>query len=99
MIRFLKNIVADSDITIDLHSFEINAVCYSCPPAEYQNLYYLDLAKYIWRYMYNLHQDTARLNALKSVDGCEYVFNGKPERIQAFKTLEDQVWHLLQTLN
>lgn len=99
MIRFLKNIVADSDKTIDLHSFEINAICYSCPPAEYQNLYYLDLARYIWRYMYNLHQDTARLNALKSVDGSEYVFLGKPERIQALKTLEDQVWHLLQTLN
>ena len=73
MIRFLKNIVADSEITIDLHSFEINAVCYNCPPAEYQNLYYLDLARYIWRYMLDLHQDTARLNALKSVDGCEFV--------------------------
>ena len=49
--------------------------------------------------MYDLHQDTARLNALKSVDGSEYVFSGKPERIQALKILEDQVWQLLKTLN
>lgn len=98
MIRFLKNIVADSDKPIDLHSFEINAVCYSCPTSDYQSLHYLALASYIWRYMYDLHQDTARLNALKSVDGSEYVFLGKPGRVAALKILEDQVWHLLQTL-
>ncbi len=98
MIRFLKNIVADSDKPINLHSFEINAICYSCPISDYQSLHYLELANYIWRYMYELHQNTARLNALKSVDGSEYVFLGKPERVAALKTLEDQVWHLLQTL-
>lgn len=99
MIRLLKNIVADSDIPIDLHSFEINAVCYSCPTGDYQNLYYLDLARYIWRYLFNLHQDTTRLDALKSVDGSEFIFRNKPERVQALKTLENQVWHILQTLS
>jgi hypothetical protein len=99
MIRFLKNVVADSDKTIDLHSFEINAICYACPPQEYMEMYYLDLAYYIWHWMYNLHQDKARLDALKSVDGSEYVFFNKPERVAALKLLEDEVWSLYNSLN
>ena len=99
MIRFLKNIVADSDKTINLHSFEINAICYACPSNDYKDLYYLDLAHYIWRWMFDLHQNEARMNALKSVDGSEYVFRGKPDRVAAIKALEDEVWKLLQTLN
>ncbi len=31
MIRFLKNVRSDSDVKIDLLSFEINAVCYLYP--------------------------------------------------------------------
>ena len=29
MIRFLKNVRSDSDVKIELTSFEINAICYS----------------------------------------------------------------------
>lgn len=99
MIRFLKNVVADSDKTINLHSFEINAICYACPPQDYKDMYYLDLAYYIWRWMYNLHQDKVRLDALKSVDGSEYVFFNKSERVAALKLLEDEVWNLYNSLN
>ena len=99
MIRFLKNVVADSDRTINLHSYEINAICYACPAQDYKDMYYLDLAYYIWRWMFDLHRDPVRLNALKSVDGSEYVFLSKPERVEALRDLEDEVWELYNTLN
>lgn len=98
MIRFLKNVVADSDKEIKLHSFEINALCYSFPVDEYANTYYLNLVEYLWLKMYRLLDNESQLNSIKSVDGSEYIFKNKPENVSALRLLKDDVWDLYQIL-
>lgn len=98
MIRFLKNVRTDSDIKIDLTSFEINAICYSIPTEQYSTMYYLDMVRLLWNYMYNLLQDESRLLQLKSVDGTEYVFQKNRDRIAELRKLKDEVWHIYEKL-
>lgn len=96
MIRFLKNVRSDSDKKIDLSSFEINAVCYSIPVTDYENLPYLNLVSLLWSYMYNLLQQ-GTVGQLKSVVGDEKVFTST-EKIEALKMLKDEVWYIFQDL-
>ena len=98
MIRFLKNVRTDSDIKIDLTSFEINAVCYSIPVEEYQDMYYLDMVFLLWNKMYKMVQDENLAKQLLSVDGTEHVFIKKPEKLQELKKLKDEVWHVYDAL-
>lgn len=98
MIRFLKNVRTDSDIEIDLSSFEINAVCYSIPVAEYKNMYYLDMVFLLWDKMYKLVQNEGLAKQLLSVDGTEYVFIKKPEKLAELKKLENEVWRIYDAL-
>lgn len=98
MIRFLKNVRTDSDVDIDLSSFEINAVCYSIPVAEYQNMHYLEMVELLWRKMYNLVQNEGVAKQLLSVDGTEYVFVKKPEKLPELKKLKDEVWQIYSAL-
>lgn len=98
MIRFLKNVRTDSDIKIDLTSFEINAICYSIPTYQYSSMYYLDMVRLLWNYMYNLLKDESSLLRLKSVDGTEYVFRKNRDRIAELRKLEDEVWNIYQKL-
>ena len=95
MIRFLKNVRSDSNKTIDLSSFEINAICYDIPKEDYINKDYRDLVGVVWGKMYHLWKD-GLADQLKSVVGDEYVFKGKPEKLQALKLLEDEVWSICQ---
>ena len=96
MIRFLKNVRTDADANIELTSFEINAICYSIPTERYSSMYYLDMVYLLWNYMYNLLNDEQRLLQLKSVDGTEYVFQKKRDRIAELRKLEDEVWRIYQ---
>lgn len=98
MIRFLKNVRTDADKKIDLTSFEINAVCYDIPILDYEEMYYLDLVHILWSKMHNLCQSQEQLNNLKSVTGTEFVFKNKPEKVQALRLLEDEVWSIDQDL-
>ena len=98
MIRFLKNVRTDSDVNIDLSSFEINAVCYSIPVAEYSNIYYLDMVGMLWQKMYNLVENDSLAKQLPSVDGTEYVFIKKPEKLPELKKLKDEVWYIYDAL-
>ena len=98
MIRFLKNVRTDSDVKIDLSSFEINAICYSIPMEDYQDMYYLDLVFLLWDKMYKLVQNEGLAKHLLSVDGTEYVFVKKPEKLPELKKLEDEVWHIYDAL-
>ncbi len=97
MIRFLKNVRSDSDQTIDLSSFEINAICYDIPKEDYINKDYKELVEVVWSKMYHLWND-GLADQLKSVVGDEYVFMGKPEKVQALKLLEDEVWNISKDL-
>lgn len=99
MIRFLKNVRTDSDIDIDLSSFEINAICYSIPIVEYRDMHYLDLVGLLWRKMYDMAQNEAIAKKLLSVDGTEYVFVKKPEKLPELKKLKDEVWNIYNSLS
>ncbi len=98
MIRFLKNVRTDSQKDIQLTSFDINAICYSIPVADYAYLDYKQLVYLLWSTMYHLWYDN-KLDKLKSVVGDEYVFKGKPNKIEALKALEDDVFKIHQDLN
>lgn len=98
MIRFLKNVRTDSDKEIPLSSFDINALCYSIPVYEYSSLDYKALVNLLWHKLYNLWRD-GKCDNLVSVVGDEYVFKGKPEKVQALKDLEDEVYKINQDLN
>ena len=98
MIRFLKNVRTDSEKDIPLNSFEINAICYSIPVWEYSSMDYKALVGLLWQKMYHLWSN-GKCDDLVSVVGNEYVFKGKPEKIQALKDLEDEVFKINQDLN
>ena len=93
IIRFLKNVRTDSDQEINLSSFDINAICYSIPVHIYQNADYKELVSIAWRHMYCLWHDNKQ-DDLRSVVGDEYVFLRKPDKVQALKLLESEVYNI-----
>lgn len=93
MIRFLKNVRTDSNLNIPLSSFDINAICYSIPIRDYVNCDYKQLVYVLWYTMFHLWHDNKE-DQLKSVIGDEYVFRGKPEKVEALKMLEDEVYKI-----
>lgn len=97
MIRFLKNVRTDADIEIKLTSFDINAICYDIPIADYQYLDYQGIVYLLWNKMYHLWQD-GKVDNLKSVVGTEYVFKDKPDKVEALKLLENEVWAIYNDL-
>ena len=97
MIRFLKNLRTDSTQKISLTSFEINAICYSIPIQDYYNLDYKSLVHILWHNMVHLWYDKKQ-DSLVSVVGDEYVFKDKPEKLEALKALEDEVYKINKDL-
>ena len=97
MIRFLKNVRSDSNKVIDLTSFEINAICYDIPIQEYQDKEYKELVSLLWSKMFHLWKD-GTAEQLTSVVGNEFVFKGKPDKVEALKLLEDEVYHISHDL-
>lgn len=97
MIRFLKNVRTDSEQDINLTSFDINAICYSIPIADYNTRDYKDLVHILWSTMFHLWYDN-KLDDLKSVVGDEYVFKGHPDKVKALKLLENEVYKINQDL-
>ena len=90
-IYFLKNIKADSTQCIDLSSFDINAICYDISIEEYKNLYYLDLVRILYLKLCVLLNNESQRNELKSVDGSEYIFRGKNNKIGGLRVLKEEV--------
>lgn len=100
MIRFLKNIRTDAkpELDIKLNSFEINAICYSIPIKEYANMGYIDLVQKVRNTMWNMLQNPSRLDALKSVDGAEYVFRNRQDKVEQLRLLEEEVWQIYKSI-
>lgn len=98
MIRFLKNVRTDSEKEIPLNSFEINAICYSIPVWDYASMDYKAMVNLLWQRLYHLWKD-GKCDDLVSVVGDEFVFKGKPDKVQALKDLEDEVYIINQDLN
>lgn len=99
MIRFLKNVKADSEQKISLTSFEINAICYDIPIGEYQSAHYLDLVRILWLKLYHLCNDEKEADELKSVDGTEYIFRYNHQKLAELKKLHNEIWNIYQELN
>lgn len=93
MIRFLKNVRTDSDLNIPFTSFDINAICYSIPVLDYINLDYRGLVRVLLSTICHLCTD-CKTGELTSVVGDEYVFRGKPEKVEALKALGHEVYQI-----
>ena len=91
MIRFLKNVKTDSEWSIDLSSFDINAICYDINVNEYKDSHYLDLVRVVWMKLFTLCLNETEANNLKSVDGTEYIFRDKPSKMASLRRLKDEV--------
>lgn len=87
MIRFLKNLKAKSALSIDLNSFEFNAICYDIVKSKYETLAYYDLVYVIYQQISSICSSQLISDALMSVDGSEPIFRGKPEKLRSLKTL------------
>lgn len=99
MIRFLKNVKCDAKKTVEkklqISSFDINAICYSIPVANYQYLHFLELVPVIYNHITKILIDVNYRNDLMSVDGQEYIFKNKPEKLvelQVFKNALEMIY-------
>lgn len=94
MIRFLKNIKADSEQFINLSSFDINAICYNISIDDYKDSHYLDLVRVLWLKLWHLCNNDSEMDKLKSVDGSEYIFEYNNTKKENLKRLEREVWNI-----
>lgn len=99
MIRFLKNLRSQSSKGIDLTSFDINSVCYDIPTWKYTSAYYLQLVNVLYEKMYSISSNQTEADRLMSVDGTEFVFKNKPDKVQQLKVLTIEVKSVLDDLN
>lgn len=91
MIRFLKNIKEDSDRSIKLNSFEINAVCYDIEPSTYTNLNFYELVSIIYKQLKSIVSNELHANRIVSVDRTEPIFRGKPQKVNDLRLLLTEV--------
>jgi len=91
MIRFLKNVKAESDVDIDLSSFDINAVCYDLSISEYKDASFQELVPILCSHVNKVYTNSSHSNELMSVDGRENIFNGKPDKLQNLGLLLDEI--------
>ena len=98
MIRFLKNLKAKSTLSIDLNSFDFNAVCYDIEQAKYQSLVFHRLVPVLYQQLKNIATNQSVSDNLLSVDGREYIFRGKPEKLQSLRNLIIEVESIVTDL-
>lgn len=91
MIRFLKNIKADSHMEIELSSFDFNAICYDISVTKYQDLNKYQLVGVILNQLLKLTTDAYYANNLTSVDEREYIFRDSPGKLLHLKNLMIEV--------
>jgi hypothetical protein len=88
MIRFLKNIKADSDYNLkDISSFDISSICYNIPSYKYSDKIYYELVMILHSEFLKILEDETYRNDLKSIDGSEPVFKGKNEKVRSLQIL------------
>jgi hypothetical protein len=82
MIRLLKNIKEESDLKIELSSFDINALCYDINPEIYRATSFLGLVPIVYNQLYKIVNDQEHRDSIVSVDGREYIFRYKSDKIE-----------------
>lgn len=98
MIRFLKNVKADSRKEIKLSSFDFNAICYDISTDKYQYSNKYELVFIIYNQLSALAVNEYIANNLKSVDEHEYIFRGNPDKYQSLKNILEEVHSILTDL-
>ncbi|BAS48861.1 hypothetical protein AANUM_1630 [Aggregatibacter actinomycetemcomitans NUM4039] len=100
MIRFLKNIKIDSELDIQLSSFDINAICYQIDKSLYISKNKYELIEVIFNQLNSLAHNINYLENLKSVDEREYIFRGKESKINSLilLLLLKEVYSILEDL-
>lgn len=98
MIRFLKNLKAKSSLTIDLSSFDFNAICYDIDTLKYQYVTFYQLVPVLYIQLKRLADNTDAANNLISVDGREYIFRGKLEKVRSIRNLMTEIETILLDL-
>ncbi|UYZ59750.1 nucleotidyltransferase family protein [Hymenobacter latericus] len=91
MIRFLKNIKAKSSVDIKLSSFDFNAICYDITVDKYKNAKFYELVPVIYQQVKSLCDDQRHADALKSVDGREYIFRNNPAKLESLRSILNEV--------
>ena len=87
MIRFLKNLKADSDRKIDLTSFDINAVCYDIKVNIYKYLSFYELVPVIYNQIKEIATNNDVADNIISVDSREYIFKYNTQKKENLKLL------------
>lgn len=100
MIRFMKNVKFDTASSLgrklNISSFDINAICYNIKPATYNTTHYLGLVGVLYNEIMMLIVNEDYRNALKSIDGQEFIFRGKDaSKLQDLLILKDEIDSIL----
>jgi len=99
MIRFLKNIKADSDLDIKLTSFDFNAICYDIETLRYLSKNFYELVPIVYLQLKSLAENYEHSNNLKSVDGNEYIFRDDSSKLDSLRILMSEIDSILIDLN
>lgn len=99
MIRFLKNVKNDSEVDIDISSFDINAVCYDIDLRLYKDLKFYELVGIMKTQLSLLCTNQVLSDNLVSVDGREYIFKNNANKLSNLKLLYNEVESIFEDLN
>ena len=99
MIRFLKNIKADSEHEIMLNSYEFNAICFDIEKSLYENLKFYELISVIKNQIDLICTNSYKADSIVSVDGRESVFVKKREKINNLLLIKAEVDNIFSDLN
>lgn len=99
MIRFLKNVKAESALQIDLSSFDFNAICYDIATTQYQSLAFYQLVPVLYLQLNRIAASQAVADNIMSVDGREPIFRGNPGKLQSLRNLMGEINLILTDLN
>lgn len=91
MIRFLKNVKANSVMEIDISSFDINAICYDIKVSEYQDLSFYELVPVIYNQIKSICTDKTKSDSIVSVDGREWIFRYSSTKLDNLKKLLGEI--------
>src|SRR5690606_39156383 len=101
MIRFLKVLKNDSDDCsfINLTSFDINAICYNINTSNYSDKIFYQLVPVLVRELSMLINDVSYRDGVMSVDGSEFIFKGKTDKVDSLKIIYNELNGVLSDLN
>jgi len=88
MIRFLKTLKADSEQDLKkFSSFDICSVCYNIPTYQYSSSAYYELVFVLHQEFKKILESESYRNSIMSIDGTEYIFKNKPEKVKLLALL------------